>query len=299
MPAALGVRPAGKGHAEQVFIVEAGSGRVLVVEPAAPAPKLAEVTQIELPEGSQRLCAALLDERTLIVGFGEALRSGRGLRVMRLLDNPSGVTASVRQKSVSELLPGSVEDTLGYYAGLAVNGRYAFTAFRGARGGGRVLRARHTSGIVSAFRPLTTTEEFPSAMRLLAIAASERGYVAAVAEGEGGPRLLFADPDPQRGSGAPVAMPLNLPGVVAIAYSPVPRPAERRLYALANGDSTGGLFRIDAGLDASGGAVARATRIADLPRATAMAFGGGGVLYIAVEGDAPAKGKLLMLSNDF
>jgi hypothetical protein len=94
-------------------------------------------------------------------------------------------------------------------------------------------------------------------------------------------------------------MEIDLPRVVALVY----HPTSHNLYAasLAGSNEPGGIYRIDDATE-TGKPAAKAVKIANPARPTAMTFGPDGALYVTTLGDedneASDNGSLLKITGD-
>lgn len=281
-PVLLAVWP---GDEPRLLVCERETGKASLVDPTRDAPTPQSVG--ELVSGATAM--AFLDERTLLIGAGGPQRDDRRVHVFRV--SARGPRPFLPRQRVGELLPEDAGDPLGFVTGLATNSRHVFASIAGPEdesSGGRLLRARHTASMLSAFRPLATAEA--TTLQQRAVAVSDHGYIVSLAgdDDSGSSRLLLAAPEPLPGAGDYVALDLPLDGVIALAYSPAPQPIEHRLYALAKpkGDPPG-VYRLDAAADQRG-VSAKATLVIELSEPTSMAFGAEGVLYVATAGEAGA-----------
>ncbi|MEM6799043.1 MAG: hypothetical protein AAF589_05970, partial [Planctomycetota bacterium] len=297
-PVALAMFASDALPGDHLLVLEAG-GRLLIADVTKPMPPPRELATLT-PQGEagsgQATCLLQLDDKTVLAGFGVGGRSLRGVAVFRIEPTADGPTAKLRQR-VKELMPETIADLPGRYAAVAANNRHVYFALTNLAEGGLLARARHTAGMLSALRPLATARDLPDDLSPRAVAVGPDGYVVAAfaSSADSGPaaRLIFADPEPSDGSGAPVVMEFDLPGVCALAYGPAPRPQRHRLYALAASDGEGGesgLYRVDAAVDAAGKMTGSATLLAPFPRPVAMAFSPDGVMYVLTLGETSTTG---------
>lgn len=295
----VGLAVIGLPKGPQLLVLER-AGRLLAIELNRPSETPTEVAQAPLDDRSVGAHALLaLDERRLLVAFGGDSRKSRGVM---LLDLTAGASDRAEATQIArEIVPQGDPDKPGRYAGLARNDKRFFVAFAGDEGSGELLSGAHSLAGISDVRPLPTARALPPGFEPRALALSPEGYVVAVGElqdrSEARPaaQLVFADPAPSVGAGDPVVMDLDLPGVVAIAYSPITRPTSKRLYAMA--DEPGGLYRIDAAINDQGRAGATGVKLLESNQPTAMAFGEDGALYIATAPDESA-GEVLRITGE-
>ncbi|MEM8865445.1 MAG: hypothetical protein AAGF31_07845 [Planctomycetota bacterium] len=302
-PVGLVVRPAALDTrndqtVDQLFVCEAATGRVLSATIGRnDSADFVPVTMLVDAGGASAAPTAawFLDRQTLLVAVNEANDQERGIRVLQISDGP--VAAVTREQQIGELLPQKAPVLVGSYRSLAAGSRYVYCAFQSVDGGGRLLRARHTAGGVSGLRLLATAEGAPDEAAPVALAMNDRGYLVAVyspIDPQAPSQLAFIAPELIAGVGLPVLLDLDLASVVAISYSPMPRPVERRLYALA----ADGLYRIDAAIDERGRSATRTTKLAELTDPTAMAFAADGTLYVAVRGSIAAEGSVVRIDGE-
>lgn len=243
--------------------------------------------------GGKPTTMAFLDRRTLLIGVGGPTVKERRVQVFRVSDRRGTRAPSVaKRRSARELLPDAVADLTGECIGLAANERYVFSAVGTPGEPGRILRARHTASMLSGFRPLVSIDPTAFSGSPCCVAYNNGGFVSTLIEASdgSGSLLVYGQPDMPSGSKAsPWSVRVPITGVVAMAYSPMPRPAEQLLYALVKGDepTEGGLYRIDAAVLEDGSIGARANKLIDLENPVSMSFDSAGVLFITTAGAQP------------
>jgi hypothetical protein len=164
-------------------------------------------------------------------------------------------------------------------------------AIRTASGPAALYKSRVQAGEVGTLQPFAAGAFAGATTSRLAVATSNRGRIvvarsAASAEASAG-RLTFLNPID---GSVDMEMPLDLPEVVGLAYSPI----TERLYAA---DFAGGIHRIDNASE-PGRPASHVVRIADVPRPTALAFAPDGSLYVTTFGTADTSGTLQVLTGD-
>ena len=207
---------------------------------------------------------ARLDEERLVVSVDEVE-----------VWSPAGDPARLERSQSVRVLG---EPNSQPFTSLTTDARHAFAIREG-----RIYRSRRAGHSLTSLRAFGTSW----ADDVTALALSERGYLVLLQADASGWRLVFCDPYAVEGE--PLAswkVPLTEP--LAIAYSPLPYPTERRLYTL----TTDGLYR----LDATVGDTIAVIKIGDIPHPTAMAFAADGTLYITALTDDGA-GVLLRMEG--
>ncbi|TWT87559.1 hypothetical protein Mal64_31010 [Pseudobythopirellula maris] len=278
-PAALVVRPDGKPDHFELYlassepaelirvVVEHGEAIIASVAPREDSADVAPMAPL-----------AFLTKQTLI----SASATPGVLLALRMRPSGDGGLVYVAQPTKSADGPAGATPV----AALAANGRHVF-----AVGEGGLLRASHSGVGVSPLGPFGESEHPRQ------IAISPDGYLAVLQQGESEDTIAFYDPA-QPAAEPRTTMPIGLKGAVAIAYGALPRPVDRLLYALVSdpqqpgGD---GVYRLDAALGATGHAACRATPVAAVENATAMAFGADGALYLVAVHEG--RGALLRLDD--
>ncbi len=290
-PVAVAVRPS-QGDRVQVCVADAGAGRVVIWDST-----LGELsTLVAGPPEGEGLAAAVpsglefLNAKTLVVAWANPQSHFAAVAIYQLADDGTSSVSAARG-AADEKLPDDSAPLVSLHRGE----RYLYT-MTGDGDRSILLRARHNSGMLGAFRQVATLD----GPGWRAVTTAPTGYLLAA----GGRRLLFLDPaatsaDPSLG------MATGLQSIRALAYGPLPRPSARLLYALesASGSSDlavdqNGLYRLDSALDEQHRSACRAVLIAPIENPTALAFGLDGAAYVTTQGDSPGAGRLLKISGE-
>ncbi|MCI0332442.1 MAG: hypothetical protein L0228_04370 [Planctomycetes bacterium] len=304
-PLGVAIRPSSNGEIYEIFIADAGVGRIVRVRNTKPGsgedaiagfvsksdtgPDIDDPFLLTGPHG-----LLFLDSARLVVTGSE----GDGRPFVRLYELPNQdkpLTAEQHEQHIGQ--PGEAQPNSGVnvFHGLArtiANDRVpdlliiSVNGTDGAAGTWKVPVRSGTLGEVAAFGSAEPTgdDALPPA-----VAVEPRGHVIIVQAREAGDaqssRMQFVNPIDGRVT-LEIAIPLG--NVVGLSYSP----RTGNLYAIAGeqrGAEPNGVYRIDAGKP--GEESVAATRIANVPRPTAAAFGPDGILYVTSMGKSNGDNK--------
>lgn len=190
----------------------------------------------------------------------------------------------------------------GNFYAVATTDNAIYVTCNGDDAKGWIARAVVKDGKPGELTPFIATKEAIDVDAPVGICISPRGEIVIGQMGEisepGDSQLSFYDAENGR---LLLNLPTGLNDITALAYSPQ---APHLLYALDFSwvDTTkGGLFRLDAALEAGRPAV-RSKLMTSLDKPTAMAFADDGTLYVTTyetaNGDGKLNGKLLKISKD-
>lgn len=296
-PCALAVRVGASRSVYQVYVAEAGAGRIVRVrgESGEAAPVIVGFpTGAEGALGNPR-AMALLDSDALAVSWTTGGDQPPVTAVYTLPEDGQTLAADEHR----QVADARRADASGPLTALAADARYLY-ASQHAAGAVSMWRARNNVGVLGGFRPLATLDS-PHAAPLV---VSPDGYLVAAYRRQldgGDCRVEFYDPHAERGS-LRLALDVELADVRGLAYGALPRPAARLLYAI-NGEEAPrerqGVYRLDATLDERDRPAVREVLVAKAPKPTALAFGPDGALYVTTAGDGDSSGELLRFEGGF
>ena len=295
-PCGIAARPAGTADRYELFIAESGAGRVVRwtnlkpddIEAVIDGFSAASAERPSLQTGP--LSVLFLDPGLVIVGI--SADDGHGLlRIFELPEHDEVLAANQPRERVSV---GPDETACWALARTRANEFVhdrLVSIVRGPKQIGSLYKSRIQAGTLGAMQPFGNEDAEVQPSDVTAVTTSPTGRIVAVAKtgesGGEGSRLLFFNPIE---GAVEVAMPLKLPQVIALAYSPT----TPNLYAA---DFSGGIHRID---DTSrpGRPACRAVKIFDAQRPTALAFAPDGALYFTTFGDRSSTGTLEVATGD-
>ena len=308
-PTALALRPSGEGEPDVLFVALASEIHQLVVRQGEASPLRPLSIRVEGGAGSLTLEDKQPADKPVVTSLHfvnrDAMlmagrRRNRHERSLNLVTLPTDIEArqAIARSSTREPAEAATLKVPGGYFALTSNERQAYAVLKldddahaaTHAAGVRLLRTRLASNMLGPLTPLETARRVLDVGFPVSVAASPDGYVVALYQGkpDGPSQLVFLDPELRPGAGKPVAMPLDLTGVGALAYRRVEGTERQQLFALASD----GLYRIDAALDANQRMFATATRLVEIDSPTAMAHSPGGAIYVttddATTGDAKA-----------
>lgn len=292
-PAGVAVRP-GSG---EVFVAESGAGRVVM---AKGKEAMAVVSGFPLDSYGKGpkfkigpLGLAFVGGNQLVVGDGGSLDGEERVRVFELASpvKPMSVYDSSAKLGPIEPGPQTGRGEGNFYA-LAATASGVYVTANGDDTKGWVLKAPVSGGKIGKLAPFIATKEAVKVDAPVGIAAMKgKIYVGQMGEVASQPDSLLCIYDEKSGKLESKVELEEVFDICALAFS-----KSGKLYALDfnwPGTEKGSLIRID--LKASGAAV---TKIAELDKPTALAFGPDGSLYVTVFGTDSASGKLLKFAGD-
>jgi hypothetical protein len=309
-PTGIAVRPPVATGGYEIFIGDAGAGRVIRIASDKPAEVRDAITgfivssdvddpiQLPGPHGLQ-----FLDANRLVVTGGDGKEAFVRLYELKSEDKPLPADQHETQAA-----PAAEEEQLD--DGVRIFQAVARTRANDQVSDFLVLSAVGREGGVGAWRlPVRggTLGELKilgreSAAMALAVAVEPRGHIVLVRpdrqNADTSSVIEFVHPIDGR---TVIEVPVKLPAIVAIAYSP----RSGNMYAVSHpseDSERSGVFRIDAADSAdSSKPAATATKIADVVRPTALAFGPDNVLYVTSAGTDGERnrGTLLKITGDF
>jgi hypothetical protein len=295
-PCGIAARPAGTADRYELFIAESGAGRVERWSNLKPNEKETVISGFTA-QSTERpvlqtgpLSLLFLDPGLLIVGVSPD--DGQGLlRIFELPEHDEILSANQPRERVSA---GPEETACWALARTRANEFVQdrlVSIVRDPNQVGSLYKSRIQAGTLGDMQPFGNEGAAVQPTNVSAVTTSPTGRIVAVArvgdsDGDGS-RLMFFNPIDGT---IEVAMPLNLPQVVALAYSPT----TSNLYVA---DFSGGIHRID---DTSqpGRPACRAVKVVEVPRPTALAFAPDGALYVTVFGEASNDGTLQVLTGE-
>lgn len=308
-PCGIAVQP-GTG---QVFVSNSGAGQVVRLNPQSPGKVDVVILGFELDPFSKGpdyqvgpLGLLFLSEQVLIVGGGD---QPKGKELIRAYEIPAAGSPRKVEETLWTVgpLPAGPDSATGegdFYA-LAIDGKGGlFATCSGDESKGWLARATLTETGAENLKPFIATKEVSGAEGPVAIAAGPAGELAVGQRGKlnvsGDSRLAFYSAK----TGQLLAKSkTGLHNLCDLKYSPT-----GKLYALDASwadPNQGGLYRLDQAADG-----VKATRLMQLDKPSAMAFGSEGVIFVTVFGTAhkdpagaqPASagsGAVLKLTGEF
>jgi hypothetical protein len=303
-PTSIAIRPESGTDTYEVFLAEAGAGRITKFRSDKPE-KRADVVagfSTKLAGGLQSLY--FLDHLRLVVAGGDE-DGAPFVRLYELPDSESPLTVD-QHKDEAKLPESAAEPRLDahvfrQFVRTRANDRVGDYLIAAAAGQGESADLAYVpvrSGALGDVVPASlknASENF----QVDALAAAENGYVTVavrLAGVAGGPsRLAFFNPLDRH---VVMQMPTGLGHITALAYSP----KSGNLYAAnapANRDGKGGIYRIDRA-DSGNTPACKVVKIADVRDATALVFAADNTLYVATSGSAKdsSGGSLVRLTGD-
>jgi hypothetical protein len=306
VPTSVAIRPGGTADRYEVFVADSGAQRVVKIssnEPSRSTDVIAEFPNVaatgkRLPKGNP-FGLLFLDEKHLVAGIAGAPPE---LRLYELTEADTPLNADgAKQKVTPELSGEESEDASGSCVGLARTrpNDYVADMLVVAFGG-----THHVNGLwkvpvrANMLGEMSRLESKPplQVLQPTALAISERGYVLAVDAFSRlrQNRLMFLNPINDQ---VVLDFQPDLSGISGVAYSP----KSGNLYALATeyAKNEEGLFRLDDARE-PGEQEITVTKISEIKRPAALAFGPDGALYVTTLGDKTEKdgGTLLKVVGD-
>ncbi|WP_442485680.1 hypothetical protein [Aeoliella sp. SH292] len=295
-PIAVVVRPGGSRSGPDLLVVESPTGRVLGLSTAKPDAEPVEVLPSVSADGTEKVGPALFRSRNrLLLGSTAADHSSASIVEFDIDDEklpmkPSDRTVLFTYKPES----GQVK--------LASMARDVDSLIVATNDHQWLLTGKLKSGPAEALTKYIDTLSMTKVGTPQAVAYNDKGYVVVAETGKdndkGDSMLVFYHPSDSTTKPL-LALPFNLDGIRALAYSPT----TGCLYAAAAEALTerSGIFRIDSAIDPDTKQQSCNTvLITETALPTAMAFAEDGTLYVTVvdmEESQDASGKLLKLTG--
>jgi len=309
-PCGVAIQPE-TGH---VFVADSGNLRVVRFDPAADEVEMEEVItgfpQDVYGKGPKYdigpLGLAFLDKDTLVVGGGGKPDGEELLRVYKVPEAGSSITADEMLHELGPIGPGEQSKKgEGNFYGVAIGNGAIYVTCNGDDTKGWVSRSVIEDGKPGEFAPYIATKPKVNVDAPVGITLHpSRGLIVIGQSGEINKPLdsLLTFYNPSDGS-LMLSLECDLHDVVALAYSPREKP---RMYALdfAWMDApAGGLFRLDKTISEEGKQGCKPVPVLPLDKPTAMTFDKDGNLYVTVigtaeEGAEEKPGKLLRIQGD-
>ena len=301
-PCGVAVQPE-TGH---VFVSDSGTGRVIRVVDGKAEDVITGFPKDVYGKGPMYdigpLGLAFIDKDTLVVGDG-SFKDGE--EYLRIFTVPAAGKPALNfdKDAKSKLGPLPEKDSLkpeGNFYGLAIGKGAVYVSSNGDDTKGWVLKADVSGTKVGELTRYIATKEAVEVDAPVGIAISPEGDIVVGQMGEiNKPNDSLLTFYSAKTGKKLLNLETGLYDISGLAYSP-----KKQLYALdfawmATGE--GGLFRLDKST-ANGAQGVKATKIVSLDKATALAFGKEGELYITVVGpkkdseNAPKEGSLLKIA---
>ncbi|MEX0642386.1 MAG: hypothetical protein WD468_06780 [Pirellulales bacterium] len=286
-PRGVAVRPGGTASEYEVYVADAGAGRVIRIRSEQAGEAADAITGFDVKAGPNVLL--FVDRDHLVVGC----EGTPAIRMYELVDQPTSQSADQPKQSVESAVGPEMEAAFAF-ARTRPNDKVPDMLIVAVKREGSAVTLGRVPIRAGTLDKLSTFVGNSQGRLPRGVAVGEQGYIA-VSESDSSTDpsrnvLTFYDP----ASGATlVTIPILLRHFFDLAY----HPTNGNLYALdSSGDGEqGGVYRLD---DASepGKPACKAVKIAAINKPTALAFAPNGTLYITTANDK--QGKLLSISND-
>jgi hypothetical protein len=314
-PCGVAIRPEANGDNYEIYVSDAGTGRVIRVRSGQPGAGEDAITGFASQRNGGESFQSpgprgllFLDRTRLVVTGGGG--DGRAyVRLYELADQQTPLAAErydqhVEPPASDEQATAPVESFYGLARTAANNSvpDMLVVAALGRQGSAGTWKVPIRAGTLGELEPFASTEPRNERAVPAGIVVGPHGYIV-IAEptaknSSGSNRLKFLNPI----DGSPaLKVTAELPAIVGLAYSP----RSGNLYAAVFASSEGnrdGIYRID-DVGEPGKPACAAAKIAKVGRPTALAFGPDGALYVAALGASEendtTSGILLKLSGEF
>jgi len=307
-PCGLAVRPGGTADLYELFFAETSAGRVSKLVSTQLDQPIEAIAGFET-EGSSKsplgtpgprgLC--FFDSTHLVVSGGD--KAGQAFLRLYELNSPAIVMAekAVQKLSVADDPLADDVRTFQSLARTQANEHVhdlLIASGSGSKTAAGLWQAGIRAGTLSNIKSFDAGGINTKSSTPAGIVTGTHGYIviADATKQNGASELLFCHPDTRA---IVMRLPLNLPNVIALAYSP----RSGSLYAAnfaAEGAGQGGIYRID-DTGKPGEPACTAARVADAKYPTAMAFAPDGALFITAspsDSDQKNTGTLMKLTGD-
>jgi hypothetical protein len=308
-PCGLAIRPGDSPERYEVFVADSGAQRVIRLWSNEPEKSVDVVTGFAPgslggePLRVGPIALLFLDRNQLVVGSSGDDGHAR-VRLYELTDPAAELTADQAKQEV-EFPAESGADHIYALARTRANERVPeaiiLTSFRNDRSG-QLRKIPIRAGMLGEMQPFGAAKDRADANQPAAVSLAESTFLVAGQTGaldeSRDSRLVFYNPIDGAES---MDLPVELYDVVGLAYSP----RSGNLYAADiawKAPDQGGVYRIDDAGEA-GEPQCAAVKVADVPRASALAFGPDGTLYVTqfgpLENSDRNRGHLLKLVGEF
>jgi hypothetical protein len=298
-PTSVAIRPGGTADAYEVFVAESGARRVFKISSNEPSRPVHVITDFpgapgELVPSGYACDMLFLDDKHLVVGIHDEPSK---LLLYDLAEAGNPLTAGSAKQRVTPEASGRIAESIdGPPVGLTrtrSNDSVADVLLVAIFGSG-VWKVPIRANMLGEMSRLEIQSQ-RQVMHPATLTVSEQGYVLAwngPLERGGDARLMFVNP--VNGQVA-LEFETDIQQIEGMAYSP----KSGNLFAVARTEADNeGLFRIDDARTPGEQKIA-VTKLANIARPTALAFGPEGALYVTTVGEATEDGggKLLKITG--
>jgi hypothetical protein len=304
-PTSVAIRPGGTAERYEVFVADSGAHRIIKISSNEPSRSTEVITRFpdastagkRLPKGNP-FELLFLDEKHLVAGMAGFPPE---LRLYELTEADNALNADgAKQKVLPELSGEDSTEAFGSCVGLVRTRSNDYVAdlllaaFDRSYAVSGLWKVPVRANMLGELKPLES-KPLGLVSQPTALAVSEEGYVLAVdaSSRSAKKRLMFLSPTDDR---VVLVFESDLSQISGLAYSP----KSGNLYALATvyAKDEEGLFRLDDARE-SGGRKIATSKLADIKRAGALAFGPDGALYVTTLGEDTEEnsGKLLVVTG--